>query len=317
MSPIVSVIIPLYKGERYIAKAVQSVLDQTFQNFELIIVNDGSPDNCKEIIQSYLRDPRVKYIEQLNAGVANARNTGIRHATGDYLAFLDQDDLWHVTKLAKQVDFMEKHPEAALSHCNVGFIDAEGRTLATPAWAWVKETTGHCAEDLILANRIATLTVLLRRSCIDKIGMFRQELAPADDWDLWLRLSVCYSFGFIPELLGYYRLHGNNESKKFLKMRIAETRVIERFVCEQSGAAQTLNGVSRSKLLHLYKKTAQLASFELDKVVARQYWLKALSIQPWGLEIYAGLAWNWLSPSSRRILKWYWSKLFPKDQTVS
>jgi predicted restriction endonuclease len=128
---------------------------------------------------------------------------------------------------------------------------------------------------------------------------------------------VCYPFGFIPESMGYYRLHGNNESKKLLLMQTAETRVIERFVSEQSEVSIILNGIARSKLLHLYKKTAQLASFELNKDVARQYWLKALSIQPWGLEMYVGLAWNFLSPSRRRALKWYWSKLFPKDQAVS
>lgn len=316
-APRVSVLTPLYKGERFITYAIESVLCQTYPNIELIIINDGSPDSSADIVHPYLRDARVRYIEQANAGVANARNTGIHHATGKYIAFLDQDDLWDATKLAKQVEFMEKYPAIALVHCNIGFIDAEGHRVATPAWAWVQETTGVCVNELILGNRIATLTALVRRSCIDETGLFRQDLAPADDWDLWLRLAIRYPFGFIAEPLGYYRLHGGNESRKFLDMQIAETSVIERFLSEHDRTSAISRGTIRHKLLSLYKQTAKLASRELRQAMARHYWLKALSIQPWGVDSYAGLAWNYLSPDSRRILKWYRHRLFSKDKSVS
>lgn len=311
----VSVIIPVYKGADFVAQAMESALSQTHQDIEVIVVNDGSPDNSKEIIQPYLCDPRVKYIEQQNAGVANARNTGISLATGKYIAFLDQDDLWHPIKIARQVEFMEKDSEVALVHSDIAFIDAQGQPLATPDWAWVRDASGNCIEDLVLANRIATLTVLLRRSCLEEVGAFRQELAPSDDWDLWLQLATRHSFGFIAETLGYYRLHGDNESKKFMKMQISETSVIERFVSEQGRSTAIPRRLLRRKLLSLYKLTAQLAAREQREVMAREYWFKALLMQPWGLDIYAGLAWNALSPDKRRSLKWYRRKLFSKDES--
>jgi glycosyltransferase involved in cell wall biosynthesis len=310
----VSVIIPVYNGVRFIAEAVSSALSQTHQDIEVVVVNDGSPDTSKDIIQPLLRDPRVKYHEQANSGVANARNTGIRLSTGEYIAFLDQDDLWDPSKLARQVAYMEKNPAVALVHSDIVFIDAQGHPISTPDWAWVQDASGNCLDDLVMGNRIATLTAMVRRGYLDGVGWFRQEVAPADDWDLWLRLAARHPFGFIPEPLGLYRLHGDNESSNYLKMQIAETSVIERFIDEQGRPAAIPGAPLRRKLLALYKQTAQLATRENRQGVACTYWLKALAMQPWGMDIYAGLAWNALSPDKRRVLNWYHRKLFSKDE---
>lgn len=308
----VSVIIPVYNGVRFVAEAVTSVLSQTHQDVEVVIVNDGSPDTSKDVIQPLLRDPRVKYHEQANGGVANARNTGIRLAAGKYIAFLDQDDLWHPTKLAQQVDYMEKHPEVALVHSDITFIDAEGQPLPTPEWAWVRGVSGNCLDELVAGNRIATLTALVRRNHLDEAGLFRQELAPADDWDMWLRLAARHPFGFIPEKLGCYRLHGSNESRAYLKMQMAETAVIERFSEEHGRLPGVRRGTLRHKRLALYKQTANLALREGRDDLSQRYWVKALALQPWDLGIYGGLAWNALGAERRRALQWYRRKLSSK-----
>lgn len=306
----VSVIMPVYMGAAFVARAIESVLSQTHQDLELIVVNDGSPDNSHAVIQPYLLDARVKYIEQDNAGVANARNTGIRHASGEFLALIDQDDLWTADKLAKQLHVMELHPEFALVHCDIGFIDAAGQTMPSPEWAWVQETWGHCYADLLEGNRIATLTVLLRRGCLDGIEMFRQEMAPADDWDLWLRLAAKYPFGYVPEKLAFYRLHESNESRDLLKMQTAETNVIRRVVQDGHLATSRTRQIARRKLVLLYKATAELADRLGQRRIARDYYFKALVMCPWCLSCFTRLGFTFLTSEQRQRVNWYQRKLF-------
>ncbi len=306
----ISTVIPLFNGETYIARALDSVLSQRYANFEIIIIDDGSTDQSVAQIGKYLGDARVKYLSQENAGVAAARNTGIRHATGEYIAFLDQDDLWLPDKLALQVAYMEQHPEVALVHSDMAFIDGIGSTLDAPDWAWVQETYGHCMRELFMGNSIATLTALVRRTCLDAVGLLRQVLAPADDWDLWLRLAARYPFGFIPEVTGCYRVHAGNESRKLVQMLLAETRVVETFLAEHAEAEEIIGRqLIRGKLFSLYRDTAALLAREKANGAARQFWLKAVKQSPLAFEPYAGLVWNSLTPRSREALAWYKHKL--------
>ena len=125
-TPLVSIIIPVYNGENHIRETLDSALSQSISNFEVIIVNDGSNDQSADIISEFLLDSRFHYIEQANAGVAEARNTGIRAAKGEYIALLDQDDIWKSEKLELQLNYFNQHPKCALVHSQIGFINDKG-----------------------------------------------------------------------------------------------------------------------------------------------------------------------------------------------
>ena len=303
----VSVIIPVYKGAAFIAQSIDSVLAQSYPDIELIIVNDGSPDNSDAVIQPYLADPRVKYIEQQNAGVAAARNAGIRVASGEYIAVLDQDDLWLPDKLARQVEYLDEHPEIALVHSNIHFIDEAGERIPDPEWAWVAPTCGQALPELVQRNSICTGTVLLRKRALEQTGLFRQELAPADDWDLWLRIAARHPIGFVDAVTACYRVHQGNESRNLLKMQEAEIRVVETFIHEHPGAVG--NAITRAKLFSLYSEAARLLERSGRYTEARGYWLRAMRVQPVATTPYVALIWSALPTSQRRALAWYGGKV--------
>jgi glycosyltransferase involved in cell wall biosynthesis len=303
----VSVIIPVYKGAAFIALSIESVLAQSHLDLDLIIVNDGSPDNSVAVIQPYFADPRVKYIEQQNAGVAAARNTGIRAATGDYIALLDQDDLWLPDKLACQVEYLDKHPEIALVHSNIHFIGEAGERIPDPEWAWVAPTYGQVLPELVQWNRICTCTVLLRKSVLEQVGLFRQELAPADDWDLWLRVAARHPIGFVDAVTACYRVHQGNESRNLLKMQEAEIRVVETFIREHPGAVG--DAITRAKLFSLYSEAALLLERAGRHAEARSYWLHAMRKNPVASKPYISLIWGALPANQRRALAWYGKRI--------
>jgi glycosyltransferase involved in cell wall biosynthesis len=223
---VVSVILPVYNGERFVQHAIESVLAQTHRRLQLVIVNDGSTDGSRAVIARYLSDPRIIYREQANQGVARARNAGIAAATGAYVALIDQDDLWLPEKLEHQVRYLEDHPEVGLLHARVRCIDAGGEVRSCDGVIWVYPFQGRCAPQLARGNGIAPLTVMLRRSCIDDVGTFDQLLAPADDWELWIRIARQYELGFSDEVTALYRWHGENVSGNRVTMHRAVLRVL-------------------------------------------------------------------------------------------
>src|SRR5438067_2461064 len=147
---LVSVIMPVYRGERFVAAAIESVLAQTYRSFELLIVNDGSPDASAREIARFLPHRQIKYIEQQNAGVAAARNTGLAHATGELVALLDQDDLWLADKLDRQIAYLDARPDVGLVHTRVQCIDAEGNPRSCTGAIWINPYEGLCAGRMLL-----------------------------------------------------------------------------------------------------------------------------------------------------------------------
>lgn len=305
--PRVSVIIPVYNGERYFARTIESVLAQTYSAKEIVIVDDGSRDTSQEVIARYLHHSNVHLVTQKNAGVAAARNTGISAAAGEYIALVDQDDLWLPDKLARQVEYLDAHPEIALVHSNIHFIDEAGERIPDPEWAWVAPTFGQVLPELVKQNRICTCTVLLRKSVLEQVGSFRQELAPADDWDLWLRIAARHPIGFVDAVTASYRLHQENESRNLLKMQEAEIRVVETFVREHPGAVG--KAITRAKLYSLCNEAAQLLERSGRHTEARGYWLRAMRKNPVASKPYASLILGALPVRQRRALAWYGKRM--------
>lgn len=212
--PVVSVIIPTYNCEAYIAETVDSVLGQTFGNLEIIVIDDGSTDRTREIVASY--GPLVRLITQANSGVCAARNRGIREAAGRYLCLMDHDDYWFADKLALQVQEMERQPQVGLVYSTFVFWypDAEGRFPDPGSYRTVPEPSGvdeafsgWIYHLLLLDCWVLTSSALIRAEVFEKCGGFDESLPYSEDWDLWLRISREYPFAKLKKTLTLYRQH--------------------------------------------------------------------------------------------------------------
>jgi len=225
--PKVSVIIPCYNHGRYLGQAIRSVLDQTFTDFEVVVVDDGSTDNTSEVTHSF-EDHRVQYVWQENKGLPGARNTGIRASGGEYIAFLDADDWFLLGKLEAQAGFLDEHPEAGLVASGWIETDEQGNALRrVEPWHW--------KADLGLAGCVMGLPlvvdcVLVRRCWLDAVGLFDECLHWREDWDLWLRLVAdgCH-FLWLREIVCCYRLHAKNMARDAERMRDGGLAALEKF----------------------------------------------------------------------------------------
>lgn len=224
--PKISVIIPAYNAMAYLPETVESVLNQTLDDFELIIVNDGSSDGIEQWV-SQLTDPRIRLVSQENQGLAGARNTGMAQAQSEYLAFLDADDLWEPTKLEKQVRVLEENPDVGLVYTWVAYIDEKGQPTGR---VFKNQAEGDVWEKLTEHNMVECGSVaMVRRSCFETCGDFDRNLRSfAEDWDMWLRIASRYPFKAIKEPLVYYRQHSNSASKNWEAMEQSFHMVIEK-----------------------------------------------------------------------------------------
>ena len=194
--PLVSVIIPTYNRAWTLPDAIDSVLEQTYQPFELIVVDDGSSDNTSALLAGY--SPRLTVIRQENAGVSAARNTGIEQATGEFLAFLDSDDRWLPQKLARQIDFFRRHPDALI--CQTEEIWVRNGLRVNPGKRHQKKSGDIFIPSLSLCL-VSPSAVMLRRTLFDEIGNFDENLPACEDYDLWLRVSARHPVYLVDEPL--------------------------------------------------------------------------------------------------------------------
>lgn len=214
--PEVSVVIAAYNCGNFIMETVSSVINQTFQNWELIIVDDCSNDDTPEKIARF-NDNRIKIIRlDNNSGLpATPRNIGIRASKSEFIAFLDHDDLWSPEKLNVQIEYLRKDPETALICCPFKIINSEKKYNDSKTTPKRKLQTGFLYEKLVQYNFIACSSVVVRASVIGKVGVFDEdpEISAAEDWDLWLRIARQHKITFIPQTLGIYRMHNSGLSK--------------------------------------------------------------------------------------------------------
>lgn len=212
--PLVSVIIPVHNGGRYLRAALESVFAQTYRPFEVIVVDDGSTDDSGVIAQSF---PEVRYIHQENQGVAAARNNAIEVAQGEFFAFLDQDDLWTTEKLKLQIAYLLSHPEVGYTLTKQQFFLDPGATI--PAW-FRKELLSEAHTGWVLG------TMVVRRTAFEKVGNFATGYSAASDGDWFFRAKAAeISMAVVPELLLLKRIHSGNESAR-AKEILAELRKV-------------------------------------------------------------------------------------------
>ena len=207
MLPRVSVLMANYNYARFIREAIDSVLTQTMTDFELIIVDDGSTDNSREIIESYLVDPRVRFRPVDHVGQAAAKNAGIEWARSPLLAFIDADDLWMPEKLARQVAMFDQDPSLGVVYTRRLLIDESGEEQQYRQPAFFR---GDVMAEMFRDNFVCFSTSLVRRLVVEHVGMFDSGWDLAVDYEFWLRVAAHYRFDFVDEPLVKYRCgHGN------------------------------------------------------------------------------------------------------------
>lgn len=200
----VSIIVPTYNREKVIGRAIQSILRQSYENYEIIIVDDGSIDRTQEII-SRIKDDRIRYIRlEQNQGVAHARNFGIQEAKYDYVAFCDSDDEWLPDKLQKQmVKLMGALEQVGLVYCRVSGIDRNGSDrYIWPPESWRKDMLeGDIFQSLLIRNTIANMAILAKKECLVQAGGFRESLRCLEDWEFFLRIAKDWMIEMVDEVL--------------------------------------------------------------------------------------------------------------------
>lgn len=223
--PKISVIIPAYNAMAYLPQTIESVLQQSFTDFEVLIVNDGSSDSIEEWA-TRLIDKRVKLICQPHSGVCVARNTGISEAKGEYIAFLDADDLWHSTKLEKQVNCLDSKPTVGLVYTWTGLIDESGKAIGR---VWTSDVEGDVWKHIVVNDMISNgSSPMIRRACFNVVGVFDPNITSSEDRDMWTRIAAKYPFGVVKQVLTFYRRHPGNTTNKRQKMIQDLRQVIEK-----------------------------------------------------------------------------------------
>lgn len=228
MNSVVSVIIPVYNGEKYLTEALESVLAQTYTNYEIIAVDDGSTDGSSTILAGYA--DRIKVIRQENRDVCAARNTGVRAAQGDYIAFLDQDDLWLPQKLAQQLRVFSAHPDADVVFTNlIKFTDAGGQRVARDKHRrCMKLTDENTFKMLALKNLLMPSAVMARKTSLIKAGLFDESFKTCGDYQLWLRMAgQRMKFRYIPKPLTKYRHHAQNTARHTALMHSDRIKAVQ------------------------------------------------------------------------------------------
>ena len=283
----ISIILTCYNYGDYVGDAIGSALKQSYTDFEVIVVNDGSTDNSEEVISRFLDDPRIKYIKQKNAGQANAKNTGIKNAARDLIAFLDADDMWEPDKLAKQVKLFN-NPNVGVVYSRARYIDGDGNPLDLRLQSkYLQPRSGKVTEWLIFDNFVPFSSSVVRRECFEKIGLFDESLKMGIDWDLWLRISVHYEFDYINEPLLIYRVgHSGQMSKNIEVRQQCSDRIYEKFL---SAHREVLPEETIRAALHYTYCSRGYYFRQVNRRKALLYYLKALAIKPFSSSPYKGI----------------------------
>ncbi|WP_009632477.1 glycosyltransferase [Synechocystis sp. PCC 7509] len=267
--PLISVVIPVYNGATTVKETIESVLQQSYQNLEIIVVNDGSQDETLAIVNS-IQDNKIKVFSYSNAGLSASRNRGFSHAGGEFIAFLDADDLWTKDKLEAQLNALQQNPQAAVAYSWTDHIDEQGQFLRPASYTSYQ---GDVYERLLVGNFLSCgSNTLIRAQALQKVGGFDESLNSAEDWDMWLRLAAYYEFVAIPRPQVLYRISPNSMSANISKMEAASLQVINQ---AYNQAPESLQHLKKQTLGFLYKFLMYKA---LQDSVKSQRGLKAAKV---------------------------------------
>jgi glycosyltransferase involved in cell wall biosynthesis len=213
--PRVSILLTCYNHLKFLPTAYQSILDQTFQDYEVIALDDGSTDGTREWLTENASRAKLIFNPQ-NLGTYGTLNEGLKAATGEFIAIFNDDDVWMPTKLEKQIAMLDANPKIGLVHTDGYFIDGQNqqRNDSPLGFDFPRTETGDVLLALVYANSIIASAVVARRSCFDELGGFNSDYFGSGDWEMWYRIAEHHHIGYIAEPLTLYRVHGSNASHK-------------------------------------------------------------------------------------------------------
>ena len=285
--PLVSVIVPVYNGERFLRAALDSALAQTFQDVEIIVIDDGSGDSSGAIADEYAaRNPaRFVVIHQRNGGLVVARNAGLAVARGRYVALLDADDEWLPHHLAASVEVLEKRPEIGLVHANIQRINTDGSKTLSVKRFWNRDMDPF-ATVYLRREHVSCSTVVARRELIDRVGRFDPAFnrIGCEDRDLWLRCALEAPFVYIDEVHLRYRTHDENMSGSFDKMQRGRALLVEKFSATPRGRP-----LARQARAAMYYGMGDQWLDAGKRLAAARAYFKALKQQPAELRLWKAL----------------------------
>ena len=244
----ISVIIPVFNGEKTIQETIDSILNQTFQNIELIIINDGSTDSTVQIINN-ISDSRIKLFSYANGGLSTSRNRGISLAQGEYISFIDADDLWTPDKLESQWQALQENPQADVAYSWTDYIDESSNFLKSGRRI---KANGDAFSKLLLFNFLDNgSNPLIRQKALEKVGDFDRSICTAGDKDMWLRLAANYNFVCVEKPQILYRISTNSMSTNLKRQEAASLKVLERAFSNPK--AEKLQHLKKQSLSYLYQ----------------------------------------------------------------
>lgn len=260
--PKVDVIIPAYNAGKYLAAALASVEAQTFEDWRILLIDDGSTDNTAEVAAPFMKrlGKKFTYIRQENQGLPAARNAAIRNSSAEYIALLDSDDIWLPCRLAESLSYFESHPEVGICHSSVAFVDETGEILEifdTPQ----KHGEGMIAPYIYMRKvQLPCPTVTFRRRCIEMVGIFDETMRATEDRDLWFRIALHFQVGFIHKVLAHYRVSEASMSADPNRMLQGQLR----FIGKHYGAPGCRVLARRIALSQCYRQHAEALELRGD-----------------------------------------------------
>lgn len=297
---LVSIVMAAYNAESTIVETVENLLAQTWADKEIIITNDGSTDNTPQILDNFAKqNPTVvKVIHQKNMGQSIARNASIAAAKGDFIAFMDADDIWAKQKIARQVQYFADHPDVGLVYTEGMTIDGRGNKLE--AFGCSSEFTGNCFKTLFLRNNIIGSSVMVRKRILDKVGAFTPYLRACENWELWTRISREHKIDFIDEELAYYRQHDSNMSKNIDWMIDNRIKAVRHNHDQYKNIVPDEELLTKQAYFMAYRGFGSVYLGNLDLKKARKYIALALKYNPKSVRTYF---WYLQACSGKFILK--------------
>lgn len=287
-NPIVSVVIPTYNHANFLRSALDSIIAQSFDDWEAIVVNNYSDDDTIEVVESY-QDVRIHLVNFSNQGViAAARNHGLSLTKGSYVAFLDSDDIWHPDKLLHCLEKLREGYEL-VCHAEVWF----GLKLRCRRVEYGPESRATYESLLFDGNCLSTSAVVLRRSLLDRVGFFDESrnIVTAEDYDLWLRVARASArIGFLKEVLGQYRIHGGNQSHGALRNMDAVMAVFQKHCGDLVDSVSVLRKRRREAIIFYSGARSLQDSKQFNQ--AWEYFIRAIKYYPWIPRIYVAMAFN-------------------------
>jgi len=284
--PRVSVLLTCYNHLAYLPLALDSVLKQTVTDLEILIIDDVSTDGTREWLAAELPDDsRIRVIlNGNNLGTYATLNVGLEAANGEFIAILNDDDLWAPAKLERQLALFDKHSEVGLVHTDGWFIDGEGRQMpGSPlGFEFPRTETGDVLLPLIYANKIIASAALVRRECFAKVGAFDLGYFGSGDWDMWLRIAEHFAIGYVDEPLTFYRVHGSNASHKLDRIWRDDQVLRERIVDKMPSYSKKgfPPGAFRRAMAHNWACLGTVRTLNGDPSSGRAAYWQSLVLQP-------------------------------------